>query len=209
LAEAEVEAFAAPAGHTLKAIYSAPLLAYASRLGKPGFGEKTPYLERNFDVLLDWFGPSLRFFQMIRDPFHTYLSMTHYREFKHCPSAEQFSNQWRASLLTGLRYSRLYPDNYMLLKYEDFVAHPRHWTEAICEFAGFPPETDRMLAMDDFSRKRNSSFVVEQECAHGCHQVIPPFQSGRPALSATTEQLIQSAVFPDAANIGYVARLSH
>jgi hypothetical protein len=118
-------------------------------------------------------------------------------------------SKWQASLLTGLRYSRHYPANYMLLRYEDFIEHPRRWTESICEFAGLPHEVDRMLAMEDFSRKRHSSFVVEQEYAHNGYPVVPPCQGGRPVLSAITERFIQNTVLPDAAKIGYVARPSH
>jgi Sulfotransferase family len=206
LTDAEVLAFAPAGAASLRQIYSAPLLAYAARLGKPRIGDKTPYLERNFTALLDWFGTSLRFVQIIRDPLDTFRSMCHYHEFRRHPGPVDFSRQWRMTLLAGLHYERVYPDNYLLLKYEDFVSDPAHWTEAICDFANLPVELDRMLAMADFQRKQNSSFPLPPRLTPRQHQVVQPIETDRPPLSSRTAWLVEQEVFPDAAEIGYHAR---
>jgi hypothetical protein len=206
LTDAQVLAQHAPRTNSLKSVYSAPLLAYARDQGKTRFGEKTPYLERNFATLLDWFGRSMHFFHIIRDPFDTYRSLCHCAQLRSYPSPAEFSLQWRESLLAGLHYGRIYPHNYLLMRYENSIADPGYWVEVICDFAHLPREVDRMLAMSDFERKQNSSFAVGHARAPGCHQVFRPVEADRPPLGGRAERVIAGRVFPDAAQIGYPCR---
>jgi hypothetical protein len=206
LTDAQVLAFSPAGTGSLRQVYSAPLLAYASHLGKPRIGDKTPYLERNFTTLLDWFGNSMRFVQIIRDPLDTFRSMCRYREFHRHPGPADFSRQWRLALLAGLHHKHAHPANYLLLKYEDFVRDPRRWTEAICDFANLPVEIDRMLTMEDFQRKQNSSFPLPPRLTPRQHHVVQPIEADRPPLSVRTARIIEREVFPDAAEIGYRLR---
>ena len=67
------------------------------------------------------------------------------------------------SLLTGLHYSKALPRNYLLLRYEDFVADPPRWTDTLCIFCGLPQEPYPMLDALGPEQRRNSSFANEQE----------------------------------------------
>ena len=200
LTDADIKPFL-PRGNSVQALYAAPLLAYARRMGKPRFGEKTPYLELQFHVLLDWFGPSMRFIHLIRDPLETYRSVLHYAQFGKPPTLEEYCGRWTLSLLTGLAWSRRLPHNYFLLRYEDFIHDPVRWTEAICDFAGLPQEIERMLAMEHFARKQNSSFAGPE--GQRRFQIAVPNLAERPPLAAEAVQIIESKVFPYAAAIGY------
>jgi hypothetical protein len=143
---------------SLQDLYAAPLRAYAQNMKKGRFGEKTPFLERNFPQLLTWFGSSTRFVHILRDPYETYLSALRYKHFLHPPSAVDFAGRWKLSLVTGLHYSRTFPLNYRLIRYGDFVRDPAHATELLCEFCDLPNETDAMLGALEEERIRNSSF---------------------------------------------------
>jgi hypothetical protein len=207
LTDAEVFAMLPSVGAKIRDVYAAPLLAYASRLGRPGFGNKTPHLERHFVMLLDWFGSAMRFIQIIRDPLDTFCSMCHYDGFRgRRPDAQEFALQWRTALLTGLHYRRVYPDNYLLLRYEDLVEQPVYWTQALCEFADLPREIERMLAMEDFQRKRNSSFASPLQAPDTPIQVVMPVMADRPALDPCIAWIIECGVFPAATELGYLPR---
>jgi hypothetical protein len=143
---------------SLRDFYAAPLLAYAQHVRKGRFGEKTPFLERNFPQLLTWFGSSTRFVHILRDPYETYLSALRYKHFLHPPSAVDFARRWKLSLVTGLHYSRTFPLNYRAIRYGDFVRDPAHATKLLCEFCNLPNETDAMLGALEGERIRNSSF---------------------------------------------------
>jgi hypothetical protein len=156
ITEADVSSFSPM--RSLQDFYAAPLLAYAQHVKKGRFGEKTPFLERNFPQLLTWFGPSTRFVHILRDPYETYLSARRYEHFLHPPSAGDFAWRWKLSLVTGLHYSRTFPRNYTVIRYGDFVRDPAHATELLCEFCNLPNETDAMLGALEEERMRNSSF---------------------------------------------------
>jgi Sulfotransferase family len=206
LTDAEVFALLPSIGAKIRDVYAAPLLAYASRLGKPGFGSKTPHLERHFAVLLEWFGSAMRFIQIIRDPLDTFCSMCHYNGFRRHTEVHEFALRWRTALLTGLHYRRAYPDNYMLLRYEDLVEQPVHWTQALCEFAGLPREIDRMLAMQDFEKKLNSSFPSAVQTPAALIRVVAPVMADRPVLDRRIARIIEREVFPAAREVGYLPR---
>ena len=158
ITEAEVLSFSPM--RSLQDFYAAPLLAYAQRVKKGRFGEKTPFLERHFPQLLTWFGSSTRFVHILRDPYESYLSALRYKHFLHPPSTGDFAGRWKRSLVTGLHYSRTFPLNYRVIRYGDFVRDPAHATKLLCEFCNLPNETDAMLGALEEERMRNSSFSM-------------------------------------------------
>lgn len=204
LLEEQVEA-AISGADPVRSAYIAPLAAFAHLRGKPRFGDKTPYLERHFDTLLSWFGPSLRFVHILRDPLRTYHSAVHYDQFLEPPSPEEFALRWKLSLLQGLRCSRDFAESYLLLRYEDFVADPRSWTNRISQFCGLPSEVDAMLGKADAERVRNSSFAAEERSGRTHPGDLARDLAGPQSFSEAAT-LIEESVFPHAAALGYTKR---
>lgn len=171
---------------SLKAVYAAPLRAYAAAMGKPRFGEKTPYLERHFDTLRNWFGADMRFVQIIRDPLPTFVSLSRMDAVRRAVNPVTFARAWRASALRGLDFAARFPDQFLLVPYEAFVSDPAKWTQQICDFCALPPEIDAMLAMLDGERRRNSSFPDNR----------------RPDVARVDRAMIERELGPLAAGIG-------
>ncbi|WP_293986928.1 sulfotransferase [Sphingomonas sp.] len=166
---------------SLKEIYAAPLRAHAAALGKPRFGEKTPYLERHFETLRGWFGAETRFVQIVRAPLPTFVSLSHMEGSRRAVNPVIFARGWRASALRGLDFAACFPGQFTLIPYESFVADPAAWTRRLCEFCGLPPEIDTMLATMDGERRRNSSFVGDD---------------WRPGIAPIDRRLIEREVGP-------------
>jgi hypothetical protein len=172
-------------------IYAAPLRAYARMAGKPRFGEKTPYLERHFETLLDWFGPGMRFVQILRAPLPTYASHCFQGGSRQIVDPYRFAQRWRSSALRGLDFARRFPEQFLLIDYDAFTAEPDRWTQRLCEFCGLPPEIERMLAMRDFERKRNSSFGVDAPSGAEGGRVAPPSDVRHRAVSRLDRWIIR------------------
>lgn len=166
---------------SLKAVYTAPLRAHAAAKGKPRFGEKTPFLERHFDTLRDWFGADMRFVQIMRAPLPTFVSLSHMHGSRRAVNPVTFARRWRASALRGLDFAARYPGQFLLAPYESFVADPAAWTRRLCDFCGLPPEIDAMLAAMDGERQRNSSFAGDNR---------------RPGIAPIDRRLIEREVGP-------------
>ncbi|MCW3846631.1 sulfotransferase [Sphingomonas sp. LB-2] len=201
LAPGSAEAMLAASDRSPGAIYAAPLRAYAAAAGKPRFGEKTPYLERRFETLLAWFGPGLRFVQLIRDPIPTYVSLCHQGGARQVIDPLRFARSWRSSALRGLDHARRFPAQFMLVPYEEFTQAPAAWTRRLCDFAGLPHEIEAMLAMKDFARKRNSSFG--EDAPGGTNHVGEP--AGHPAPSRLDAWIIAHELGPLRDGIGGLA----
>jgi hypothetical protein len=174
-----------------KAVYDAPLRAYAAQRGKPRFGEKTPYLERHFPTLLAWYGPAVRFVHIIRDPLPTFMSLCYIAGAPQPFDPVKFAREWRASAMAGLSFSRSHPDQFICVPYESFTADPESWTHRLCAFCDLPPETDAMLAMQDFARKQNSSFGKTAQRRNAVHAIVSAASDRHPPVSSLNRWLIE------------------
>jgi hypothetical protein len=142
---------------------------YAEWKGKSIYGDKTPAyiigIERIAELL-----PEARFVHLIRDGRDVALA---FREAPFGPrTLEEIALHWRARTLAGRKAgSRLGPDRYMELRYEDLVARPEEALTRVCEWLGlaFQPE---MLDHRSSVKKLGLGF----ETAH--KSVLKPVERG-------------------------------
>jgi sulfotransferase family protein len=108
---------------------------YASRHGKPRFGDKTPrYVTR-----LNRIGralPEARFIHVIRDGRDVALSMNRrlveLRDSKPVP-IRRLANRWRRRVMNA-RANELVKDRYMEVRYEDLVTDTQPTLQRVCDF---------------------------------------------------------------------------
>jgi hypothetical protein len=150
-------------GRTARDFYCAALDTYR-RANKPTaryFGDKSTFIEREFERYREWFGlERIRFIHMVRNPFDCYASTKKIPHLKHWPSyaVYHFCEDWARSIVLGLSLAQRYPSSYRVVRYEDLVTNPATVVADLCAWMGVPDETERMLACSDYERKSNSSF---------------------------------------------------
>ena len=105
---------------------------YAEKEGKPRYGDKTPWFIMRISELAEMF-PESRFVHLIRDGRDVALSI---REMSWGPSrmpalAEFWAKRIRIGRTEG---SRLGPERYLELRYEDLVEDPKRELGRVCAF---------------------------------------------------------------------------
>lgn len=136
-------------------------------------GEKTPANIHAVPILLDWF-PGARVIHAFRDPRAIFASLRRkgqnrgrWRRWARIPglglvidlySSLRLILAWRQAVRLHRRYRRRYPDQYLLLRYEDLIADPEAGIRRLCEFAKVE-FVDEMLEQTT----RNSSFRSADE----------------------------------------------
>jgi hypothetical protein len=139
--------------------------AYATKVGKDIPAAKTPYAEFFYDIYIDWLRDyDVKFVHIVRNPFDVLASLkkshihTNWRVFT--DTLEVQAKNWQRSTVLGLARSFALPDNYFVIKYEDFVQDPQTQGSRICEFLGIEFEEERMLNRADYAyHDTNSSFA--------------------------------------------------
>jgi hypothetical protein len=127
--------------------------AYADKRRKPVMGEKTPAHLGYVETLLDWY-PRGRVVHMLRDPRAIYVSEARrraayavtfpYRYLVHVPTAlrafvlHEVAWAWATAVSRHRELSRLYPDRYHLIRFEQLVTEPRATIEEVLAFVGVP-----------------------------------------------------------------------
>lgn len=74
--------------------------------------------------------PDSKILHIVRNPFSAY------GETKHRPaplSLERYINTWNITQLTAINFQKLYPENVILVKFEDLVASPRKFFTTLCK----------------------------------------------------------------------------
>jgi hypothetical protein len=153
---------------TDRALFELILTLYAA--GKPICGEKTPAHLYYVPTLMEWF-PNAKVIHMIRDPRAIYASRSRRRSRKRAKRLPELRKAARGAFLTLYvaaswlysvrlhdQYRKLYPNNYIVCRYEDLIGDPKTHLERICDFV----EIDFSEAMLRPSF-RNSSFVPREE----------------------------------------------
>jgi len=131
----------------------------AERIGKPRWGDKSLHTEHYIEQVLAEF-PDAKFIHMSRDPRDRYASVRK-RFGKDTPRLGAATGRWLFSMRKAVRNKRKYPDNYLIIRFEDLAANPEETSRTICDFIGeqYSPE---MLSMEGASTYResggNSSF---------------------------------------------------
>lgn len=146
----QVERALLAAERTERGLFAAFLRIYADRLGRPIFGEKTPAHLAYVPTLLEWF-PTARVVHMIRDPRAVYVSDLRRRRKRGGRPFSWFARVpgllplvilvlttlvWRAAVRRHVTYSRRYPTQYRLVRFEDVVERPEDTLRGLYGFLG-------------------------------------------------------------------------
>jgi hypothetical protein len=125
------------------AVFASTMRAFAARLGKPRWGEKTPQLELFVREIWVAF-PRASFVYMVRDPRDVVASMYHYRPRR--PRRRIARDlmwvvlNWRESVRLASRESAAHPALFHVVRYEDLVSRPTDVMEDLCRRLGLDVE---------------------------------------------------------------------
>ncbi len=117
---------------SFKHIFQSLLEAYAQRMDKPRWGEKTPIHHEHLDTLFDWF-PNAQVIWTLRDPRATTASLMQVD----WASRYAFVNaEWWHRSLQGFEQRWAKDQRVFLLRYEALVQHPQATLQSLCHFLG-------------------------------------------------------------------------
>jgi hypothetical protein len=125
----------------------------AERIGKPRWGDKSLHTEYYVDCVLAEF-PDAKIIHMSRDPRDRYASVRK-RFGRDTPRLGAATGRWLASMNRAWRNKKKYPQNYLIVRFEDLATNPEETLGQVCNFIGenFSPE---MLKMEGASQYRDS-----------------------------------------------------
>lgn len=173
---------------------------YARRLGKPRWGDRSTYVERNATEILAAF-PTGRMIHMIRDPRDRYASSIT-RWSRGAGRVGGATARWLYSSRLGRRNGARYPDRYRVVRYEDLVADPETVLRALCVFLGeaFDPAMLSLEGAETFKgRGGNSSYGRHNE-AHISPRSVGRYRS---VLSDREICFLQSRASREMRRMGY------
>jgi hypothetical protein len=131
-----------PTGEAIAAIYE----AYAERVGKPRWGDKTPMYMRHLPLLERLF-PEAQYVHLVRDGRDAALSFlqmpegTFTRTWAHPTTPAQFACLWRKEVREARALgARVGTARYHEVQYEELMAAPEDAVQRICAFAELPYE---------------------------------------------------------------------
>lgn len=122
-------------------------LAYAERLGKRRWGDKTPRYLREMP-LIERMLPEARFVHLIRDGRDVALSGL--RAGFGPKDVEGQARRWRSSIEQARTEK---PEHYLEARYEDLILEPEKTLRGVCEFVKLPFESS-MLRYHEGAQKR-------------------------------------------------------
>jgi hypothetical protein len=135
-------------GGAVRAFYT----AYADRVGKPRWGDKTPgytlHIRRIAKAV-----PEARFVHLIRDGRDVALSRVKSLALRPV-SIDKAARRWRKRL-TRARRQGASVEHYLEVRYEALVADPEPTLRSICDFLELPWD-DRMLSYHEHAEERLS-----------------------------------------------------
>jgi hypothetical protein len=135
-----------------RAVFDIAMTHFAA--GRPIRGDKSAQHLHSVPLLMEWF-PDAKVIHTFRDPRAVYLSTerkasarprvaTAQRLLRIVPpltraySATSVIFNWRAAAALHRVYQAKYPENYMLVRYEDLVLEPEATARTLCSFIGVP-----------------------------------------------------------------------
>lgn len=160
---------------TASDVFDAFLSSYAVGRSRASWGLKTPGNEIYAkDILKKW--DDAIFFHVIRDPLSVAASVKHadggswfYDPFRH-------QNQWRESAQLSRINHDIFPDRYIIVRYEDLVLNPRTVSRTICAKLGVDYEKDMELGLRQPGWSgSNSSFTKEGSSERSPRKKLPPY----------------------------------
>src|ERR687897_3165379 len=119
----------------------APFAAYAGKLGKPGWADKTTHYVHHLDFLLSvW--PHAKVVVLVRDGRDVALSL---KRLPFGPNNAWAAAQWWArGVRAGRKAVERHPDRVRCVRYEDLAERPSEQVRAVCDFLGLS-YSDEML----------------------------------------------------------------
>ena len=150
------------------------LVHYAEREGKPRRGAQTGLIERYTEHLIAAY-PGVKIIHMLRDPRDRYeASLALWPNGKGLVGGA--TARWLYSLNLAKRYQRRYPDQYMIVRYEDMVTWPEQTIRKVCDFLNeeFVPT---MLTMDG-ALKHREQLTKGAKLEPGAIPVSPDYIGG-------------------------------
>lgn len=136
---------------------------FAERQGKPRWGDKSLNTERFMDDIFAVF-PDAKIIHMMRDPRDRYASAkTRWTDMKGRVGAG--TAMWLESVQLARRGTSKYPNQYMIVRYEDLVADPEKTLRKVCEFLGedYAPEMLTMMGAPSHRNKGSNSSYGKRE----------------------------------------------
>lgn len=106
----------------------------AKREHKSRWGDQSELIEAFADPIFEAY-PSAKFIHMIRDPRDRY-SASKQKWTTSKGKAGAATAKWFYSARLAMKNSEKYPDNYLIVRYEDLVNHPAKVIEDACTFLG-------------------------------------------------------------------------
>lgn len=112
--------------------------AYAARVGKSRWGDKTPRYGSRMPMIASAV-PEARFVHLLRDGRDVALSWRNFRLVRgdRPVPLEQLARDWHDTIRSTREKSRRIP-HYTEVRYEDLVTEPRGVVERVCEFIQLP-----------------------------------------------------------------------
>jgi hypothetical protein len=132
---------------------------FAEQLGKPRWGDKSLNTERYAEPIFAAY-PDARMIHMMRDPRDRFSSsLTRWRTIR--SGIGGATALWMTTVRLAERNQAHYPNQYLIVRYEDLVSRPEETLQEICDFIS-EPYTTEMLTMEGAQQFRdeggNSSY---------------------------------------------------
>ncbi|MBM2822742.1 MAG: hypothetical protein HW413_1488 [Thermoleophilia bacterium] len=152
-------------GEAISAIFE----SYATKVGKPRWGDKTPMYMRHLPLLARLF-PDAQYVHLIRDGRDAALSFlempegTFTRTWAHPRDAAQFACLWRKEVGDARVLGQsVGPGRYLEVRYEELVTATPRVVESICGFASllFEPEMVEYAGAVDVSGKPHQQRLLQ------------------------------------------------
>jgi hypothetical protein len=186
-------------GEAIAAVFE----AYATKEGKPRWGDKTPMYMRHLPLLERLF-PDAQYVHLVRDGRDAAVSFlrmpegTFTRTWAHPESPAEFACLWRIEV-EGARAlgRRVGPSRYREARYEQLVAEPEETVRELCAFAAVPFEPGMLeyAGAVDVSAKPHQQRLLQ-----------PPttgVRDWRSELSAEEARAFEAIAGPLLAELGY------
>lgn len=136
---------------------------FAEKQGKQRWGDKSLNTERYMDDIFASY-PNAKIIHMMRDPRDRYASAKT-RWVKMRGWAGAGSIMWIDSVRLARRGMKKYPDNYLVVRYEDVVSNPEETMRTVCSFLGeeYAPEMLEMRGAPSHRDKGGNSSYGKRE----------------------------------------------
>jgi len=156
-------------GMSVGEAFAAVFSAYATKHGKPRWGDKTPMYMRHLGLIEELF-PDTQYVHLIRDGRDAALAFLDMpegvvtRTWAHPRSPAGFACEWRTEVRRARDLGRrLGASRYLEVRYEDLIADAAGVVRSICEFADLPFELGMLEYADavDVSAKPHHQRLLQ------------------------------------------------